>query len=83
VRGPSASAERQPKLRFNPRQNRIDLLADFGVGEADEPDAIGFEDLCAARIVLREPLMLLAIDLDDKLRGMTVEVGDISIEGKT
>jgi hypothetical protein len=25
--------------------------------------------------------MLLAVDLDDKLRGMTVEVCDISIEG--
>jgi hypothetical protein len=25
--------------------------------------------------------MLLAVDLDDKLRGVTVEVGDISIEG--
>ena len=25
--------------------------------------------------------MLLAVDLDDEFRGMTVEVGDISVEG--
>jgi hypothetical protein len=31
--------------------------------------------------MVREPFVLLAVDLDDEFRGMTVEVGDISIEG--
>ena len=31
--------------------------------------------------IVREPFMLLAVDLDDEFGGVTVEVGDISIEG--
>src|SRR6202000_3139358 len=62
-------------------ENRIEVLADLRVREAYDPNAIGLEDLRAPNVIVREPFMLLAVDLDDELRGMTVEIGDISIEG--
>ena len=65
VRGPRLSRTAIEALCGCVREP-IELLADLRVREADEPNAIGFEDLRAAGVVVGEPFMLLAVHLDDE-----------------
>src|SRR5438552_12187426 len=79
--GISVSDKGQPQFLPNPRQHRIEILAHFGVRDADDTDAEALQNLAPPGVVIGEPFMLFAVDLDDEFRGVAIEVGDEAVEG--
>ena len=80
VRGPDGSVEGQAQCSANAGEYGINVFADLGVGEAREADAQAFENLRPPCVVVGEPFLLLAIELDDQLCRVAVEVGDVSVD---
>ena len=80
-----ASVERQPQFRANPRQDGIQVVADFLVREAQDVDAPALENFRSPSVVVRKPFVLLAIAPDRgpgvhyQLGGVAVEVGHIAV----
>jgi hypothetical protein len=81
VRGPRVSVEWQTQFGANSRENGIEVIADLIVREANDPNAKPLENLGPPRVVGYEPLVLFAVELNDNLRRMAVEIDDIPIKG--
>ena len=79
-RGPRASEEGQAERRPNAAEDGIDVVADFLVRETQHVDADAFENFCPTGVVIRKPFVLLAVELNDELGGVAVEVGDVAVE---
>jgi hypothetical protein len=67
--GFGASIERQTQLRFDSRQNGIEVVADEGICEAQDANAEVLDHGGSSRVVVREPFMLLAVEFDYEFRG--------------
>ena len=84
--GDRASGERQAQFRVNPIRRRIEIAADFGVREADHPHAEPLQNLRASGVIVRKPLVLLAVPpdrspgVDGEFDGVTVKVDDKPVE---
>jgi hypothetical protein len=79
--GDRRSKERLLQRRANPDEDRVDVAAHVLVRKPENPNAIGLENCRSPGVVVGEPVMLLAVDLHDELRGMAIEVDDVAIEG--
>jgi len=80
VRGSRISIERQTQLGANSSENGVDVVADLIVREANDPNAKPLENLGSPRVIICEPLVLLAVELQDKLRRMAVEIDNVSVD---
>ena len=61
----------------NPHQNRIQIVHDLGIREANGRETVPFEFLRSPSIILCIPIMLLSIDLDDQLPLRTEEIDGV------
>src|SRR5271165_572839 len=64
--GMRASIEGEPQFRANPRQDRIEIIRDFLVGEAQNAQAKPSENFGPPCVVVRKPFVLLAIEFDSE-----------------
>jgi hypothetical protein len=80
VRVSRVSAERQTQFGANTCENGIEVVADFIVREANDPNAQPLENLGSSCVVAREPLVLLSVELHDKLRRVAIEIDNVSVD---
>ena len=80
MRGSALPVERQSQRRTNSRQNGIEVVLDLGVREPNDADSVILQYPGPLGVVVGEPLMLPAVQLDDELRRMTVEIDHEPIE---
>ena len=78
--GLARSVERQTQFGANSSKNGIEVGADFLVGEAHDPEAKSLQHFAPASVVVCEPLVLLAVELHDKLRRVAVEIDNVSVD---
>src|ERR1700722_8034939 len=80
TRPTSFSRKRRPQLGAYPRQDGIEIVANFGVCESNDADAEPFNTLCPLGVVFGKPFMLFAIEFDRQLRRMAVKIDDETIK---
>ena len=80
MRGPGGSVEGQAQFGANAGKNGIEVVADLSVGEAQHADTEVLNHRRPPGVVVGEPFVLPAVQFDDELRRMTVEVCDIPVE---
>jgi hypothetical protein len=84
--GRRASIEGKPQFRANPRQDKIEIIRDFLVGQAHGAQAEPFENFGPPGVAVRKPFMLLVIPpdrspgVDNELGGMAIEIHNETIE---
>ena len=81
MRGSALQAKGSRSAARNPRAEPIGIVADVVVGETQDMDAEPFQNIGPPGVVLRVPFMLFAVDLDDELGRVAVEIDDEAIEG--
>ena len=80
MRGLTFQTKGQPQFLANASQNQFEVRANLVIGEADDAHAESLDHLGPGVVIIDEPIVLLAVEFDDELGRVTVEVCDVAIE---